>query len=47
VRTSERRDRLRLPRRANRRSCSISTIRWAIRPASPAASVCRRARPAR
>jgi predicted molibdopterin-dependent oxidoreductase YjgC len=32
---------------STRKSCSISTIRWAIRPASPAANVCRRARPAR
>ena len=30
-----------------RRSCSISTIRWATRPASPAANACRPARPAR
>ena len=29
------------------RSCSISTIRWALRPASLAANACRRARPAR
>ena len=29
------------------RSCSISTIRWANRPASPAANACRPARPAR
>ena len=46
-RAGQRRDRLRLPRRRNRRSCSTSTIRWATRPASPAASACRRARPAR
>ena len=32
---------------ATRRSCSTSTIRWATRRASPAASACRRARPAR
>ena len=30
-----------------RRSCSTSTIRWATRPASPAANACRPARPAR
>ena len=30
-----------------KRSCSISTIRWALRPASPAANACRPARPAR
>ena len=30
-----------------RRSCSTSTIRWASRPASPAANACRRAPPAR
>ena len=30
-----------------RRSCSTSTIRWARRPASPAANACRPARPAR
>ena len=30
-----------------RRSCSTSTIRWAHRPASPAANACRPARPAR
>ena len=29
------------------RSCSISTIRWGNRPASPAANACRPARPAR
>ena len=46
-RTGERRHRLRLPRRGTRRSCSTSTIRWAIPPASPAASASRRARPAR
>ena len=32
---------------ATRRSCSTSTTRWATPPASPAASACRRARPAR
>ena len=46
-RAGQRRHRLRLPRRRTRRSCSTSTIRWATRPASPAASACRRARPAR
>ena len=30
-----------------KRSCSTSTIRWAPRPASPAANACRPARPAR
>ena len=30
-----------------KRSCSTSTIRWALRPASPAANACRPARPAR
>ena len=30
-----------------RRSCSTSTTRWALRPASPAANACRPARPAR
>ena len=30
-----------------RKSCSISTIRWAIRPALPAANACRPARPGR
>ena len=31
----------------SKRSCSTSTIRWAPRPASPAANACRPARPAR
>jgi hypothetical protein len=43
----QRRDRLRVPRRGIRRSCSIWTTRWARRPASRAANACRRARPAR
>ena len=43
----QRRDRLRLARRAQRRSCSTSATRWATAPAWPAANACRPARPAR
>ena len=43
----QRRDRHGRPRPSSRRSCSTSTIRWAPRPASPAANACRPARPAR
>ena len=43
----QRRDRPGLARRARRRSCSTWTTRWATPPASPAASACRPARPAR
>ena len=43
----ERRDRHGVSQCRRRRSCSTSTIRWARPPASPAASACRPARPAR
>ncbi len=43
----QRRDRHGRPRPSTKRSCSISTIRWATRLASPAANACRPVRPAR
>ena len=43
----QRRDRHGVARRPRRRSSSTSTTRWAPRPAWPAASACRPARPAR